>query len=143
MIVLGLDYGRKRTGVAIGNLATFNARPLAIVEGRGERRMSELEKIIAEWRPVRLVVGLPVHMDGSEHANTRKAREFGRRISRLFSLPVDFADERLTTDEVRREKPESQNRDAEAAAIILRDWLRQKESVPTPPPTHLAPPTAE
>ena len=127
MIVLGLDYGRRRTGVAIGNLATFSARPLAVVEGRGERRMAGLEKLISEWRPSRLVVGLPVHMDGTEHSTTRRAREFGERMGSRFNLPVDFADERLTTDEARRENPQSQTHDAEAAAIILRDWLRRLE----------------
>lgn len=127
MIVLALDYGRKRTGVALGNLATFTARPLATLEGRGEQRMQGLEKIIAEWRPSRLIVGLPVHMDGAEHATTRKAREFGGRVGRRFSLPVDFADERLTTDEVRRENPNAKERDAEAAAVFLRDWLRENE----------------
>lgn len=127
MIVLGLDYGRKRTGVAIGNLATFAARPLSVVSGRGEARISALARIVAEWRPAQLVVGLPVHMDGTEHANTRRAREFGRRIAARFALPVAFADERLSTDEVRRENPRAADRDAEAAAIILRDWLRQRE----------------
>ena len=128
MIVLGLDYGRKRTGVAIGNLATFAARPLSVVNGRGEARMLALAQIIAEWRPAQLVVGLPVHMDGAEHANTRRAREFGRRVSARFSLPVEFADERLSTDEARRENPQSQTVDAEAAAVILRAWLREREN---------------
>lgn len=130
MLVLGLDYGRKRTGVAIGNLAVFSARPLTVVHGRGEQRIAALAKLVAEWRPSQLVVGLPVHLDGAAHANTRRAREFGMRIGRIFSLPVAFVDERLTTEEVRRENPRAQNRDAEAAAVILRDWLREQEHSP-------------
>ena len=130
MIVLGLDYGRRRTGVAIGNMATYTARPLAVVEGRGERRTEGLEKLISEWRPSRLVVGLPVHMDGTEHSVTRRAREFGIRMGSHFNLPVDFADERLSTDEARRQNPQSKTHDAEAAAIILRDWLRKLENPP-------------
>ena len=128
MIVLGLDYGRKKIGIAIGNFATYSARPLAVARGSGERRMRELGRAIAEWKPSQLVVGLPVHLDGTEHANTRRAREFGIRIGKFFSLPVEFADERLTTDEAKRENPQADSHDAEAAAIILRDWLRQKES---------------
>ena len=127
MIILGLDYGRRRTGVAIGNLATYTARPLQVVEGDGERRLLALERIATEWRPSRIIAGLPVHMDGTPHRATERARDFAERVAGRLGLPLEFADERLTTAEARRENPGMKNVDAEAAAIILRDWLRKKE----------------
>jgi putative Holliday junction resolvase len=61
------------------------------------RRMSEVESLLREWRPQRLLVGLPLAMDGGEHETTRRARRFARQLESRFRLPVELADERLSS----------------------------------------------
>ena len=67
--IMAFDFGLKRIGVAIGETLLASARPLTIIEDEvNERRFAVIGKLIAEWQPARLVVGLPRHVDGSEHA---------------------------------------------------------------------------
>ncbi len=122
--LLGFDFGRKRIGVAVGETVTGSARPLAVLPARqGAPRWEAVGALIEQWRPVALVVGLPVHLDGSEHELTRAARRFGNRLHGRYHLPVFFQDERLTSDEARRERGGAGPVDDLAAALILRDWL--------------------
>lgn len=96
--ILAFDFGEKRIGVAIGETAFRMAHPLTTIEGAGNNaRTAAIGALIAEWKPVGLVVGLPVHMDGTEHAMTARARTFARRLEGSFHLPVRLVDERLTT----------------------------------------------
>ncbi|HJU24801.1 MAG TPA: Holliday junction resolvase RuvX [Casimicrobiaceae bacterium] len=130
--VLAFDFGTRRIGVAVGNALTRIAHPLATIEAADSvARLASIGALIAEWRPARLVVGLPLHADGSEHAMTSKARGFASELSRRFALPVEFEDERHST-EVAREALASQGRggrtnralrDQVAAQIILQAWL--------------------
>jgi putative Holliday junction resolvase len=130
--VLAFDFGTRRIGVAVGNTLTRIAHPLATIEGGDSAaRFASIGALIDEWRPARLVVGLPLHADGSEHAITGKARAFAGQLSRRFALPVEFEDERHSS-EVAREALASQGRGARtdrplrdriAAQIILQAWL--------------------
>jgi len=96
--VLAFDFGEKRIGVAIGETSLRMAHPLTTIDAAGnDARHAAIAALIREWKPVVLVVGLPVHMDGTEHALTARARRFGRRLDGMFHLPVRFVDERLTT----------------------------------------------
>lgn len=96
--ILGLDYGLRRIGVAVGNLATATAQPLtAVAAFDGEPDWRALQKHLDAWRPAKLAVGLPLHMDGGESGMSRRARAFGRNAAARFELPVVFVDERLTT----------------------------------------------
>jgi putative Holliday junction resolvase len=90
--LLAFDYGEKRIGVAVGNSLTRSARPLVVVQNRNrEYRFEELGKLIAEWKPDALVVGLPMHPDGAPHEMTQLAKRFGNQLNGRFNLPVTWA----------------------------------------------------
>lgn len=98
--VLAFDFGTKRIGVAVGDFETRIAHPLTSITGAENRaRFAALEKLIAEWRPVLLVVGLPAHADGTEHPVGRLAQRFAQRLQGRFGLQVGLVDERLTSNE--------------------------------------------
>ena len=127
IIAMGFDYGRKHTGIAIGGTLTQNARPLNSASGDWKKQLEFIAELIAEWRPNLLVVGLPRHLDGASHSMTRRAESFARKLSREFNLPIEFADERLTTFIARSEGGNWKDKDALAACQILRSWLNERE----------------
>ena len=118
---LAFDFGVRRVGVATGNSLTRTATPLTTVAVEGEARMAAIAALIAEWRPAALVVGVPRHPDGAAHANTERARRFGRQLAARFGLPVHEVDERYTTTDAKRAG--AVDLDAAAAAIILEQHL--------------------
>lgn len=97
-VLLGFDYGEKSIGVAVGQTQTRQAQPLTTVAVRNrEPDWSTVSKLIGEWRPFALVVGLPLNMDDSENWMTAAAKKFGNRLSGRYNLPVHMVDERLTS----------------------------------------------
>ncbi len=95
---LAFDFGEKRIGVAQGSAETPTAHPLSTVSGgSNEQKFAAIAALIKEWQPDYLVVGLPVHSDGTEHELTRLARKFGRRLHGRFNLPVYWVDERMSS----------------------------------------------
>ncbi|WP_297355395.1 Holliday junction resolvase RuvX [Paraburkholderia sp.] len=126
--LLAFDYGEKRIGVAVGNSLTKSARPLVVVQNRNrEYRFEELGKLIAEWTPDALVVGLPMHPDGAPHEMTQLATRFGNQLHGRFNLPVTWIDERYSSVEakagIRARNGRADMLDAEAACIILQQYL--------------------
>jgi len=98
--LLGFDFGTKRIGVAVGQTLTGNARPLTTLRANNEQPDWEaIGRLIANWQPVQLVVGLPVNMDGSEHDLAATVHEFAEQLRARFALPVDLIDERLSSHE--------------------------------------------
>jgi putative Holliday junction resolvase len=96
--VLAFDFGAKRIGAAVGDTAVGIAHPLATLEAADKpRRYAAIAALVLEWHPVRLVVGLPAHLDGAEHELSRLARKFARELGTRFGLPVELVDERLTS----------------------------------------------
>jgi putative Holliday junction resolvase len=96
--VLAFDFGEKRIGVAMGETALRIAHPLeAIDAAENAVRFERIGALIDEWKPARLVVGLPLSLDGAEHRLTALARGFARRLEGRFGLPVQMVDERLTS----------------------------------------------
>jgi putative Holliday junction resolvase len=96
--ILAFDFGARWIGAAVGDTETRIANPLGMFEAESRgRRMAEVETLVREWRPERLLVGLPLAMDGREHDMTRRARRFARQLEARFRLPVDLADERLSS----------------------------------------------
>ena len=120
---MAFDFGTWRVGVAVGNSLTASAQPLRTLVGDAEVRFRAIEKLVAEWRPDALVVGVPFHPDGTPHENTRRARRFGRQLHGRFNIPVHEVDERYTTTEARAMA--ASNLDAASAAIILQQFLTQ------------------
>ncbi len=95
---LAFDFGLARIGVAEGDAEVGTSHPLlTISDEANDRRFERIGALIAEWQPRQLVVGLPTHIDGSEHATTALCRRFGRRLYGRFGLPVYWVDERLSS----------------------------------------------
>jgi len=96
--VLAFDFGTKRTGVAVGDFETRLAHPLATITAVDSRaRFAAIERLIAEWRPVLLVVGAPAREDGTEHPVGRLARRFAQRLHGRFGIRAEVVDEHLTS----------------------------------------------
>lgn len=134
--VLGLDFGLKKTGLAVGQTLTQTASPLGILRMKQGRFLPfEFEKILDTWKPAALVIGIPLNMDGSPCSVTQAAEDFAQHLEALTQLPVYRVDERLTTKSAKQERAEiaqlhkkkaNQNSvDAYAAVLILENWLRQ------------------
>ena len=122
---MGFDYGTRKIGVATGQLVTRTATPIAIVQARdGIPNWNDIEKLITEWKPSQLVVGLPLNMDGSESEMSIRALKFARRLTGRFNLPHQTIDERLSTREAREQSKTAGQIDDIAAKIILESWLR-------------------
>ena len=119
---LAFDFGLKRTGVAAGNSLLRQASPLTTVAAEGDARFERIARLITEWQPDALVVGVPVHLDGAPHDNTRRAQRFARQLQGRFHLPVHEVDERYSTTEAAAGG--AADLDAAAAAIILDQFLR-------------------
>lgn len=134
--VLAFDFGTRRIGVAVGEMMLGQARPLTTIEASAnDARFAAIGRLIAEWQPARLVVGLPLALDGSEHDMTARCRRFAHQLEGRFRLPVTLVDERLSSaaaDETLRERGLDWKRrkaqvDAEAAAAILQDYFERKD----------------
>ena len=129
--VLAFDYGTRRIGVAVGNTITRAATPLATIDAAGDdARYTAIADLVSQWQPQMIVVGIPVHADGTPHTMTQKAVQFALMLERRFALPVHRADERHTTalaqsalDERRAGRSGRDTRDAIAAQIILQGWF--------------------
>jgi putative Holliday junction resolvase len=129
--LLGFDYGRRRIGVAVGPRLTRSAPPLTTVRARdGKPDWSAITRLIEEWKPDALVVGIPYHMDGTEQDMTHAAKKFCRQLEGRYRLPVHQAEERLSSwvVESRLSAREQANTDIDAmsAQVILQDWLQQE-----------------
>lgn len=96
--VLGFDFGEKRIGVALGERLIGIAHPLTTIATEiNDERFEQIGRLIEEWKPVALVVGLPLSLDGEEHKLTQLCRKFARRLEGRFKLPVCMVDERLSS----------------------------------------------
>ncbi|HVQ05967.1 MAG TPA: Holliday junction resolvase RuvX [Burkholderiaceae bacterium] len=119
---LAFDFGTRRVGVAVGNALLKHAQPLTTVAVMGAARFDAIAKLLREWQPDALVVGVPTHPDGAPHDNTRRAKAFARQLHGRFGLPVHEVDERYTSVEAIAEG--ARDVDAAAAALILEQYLR-------------------
>jgi putative Holliday junction resolvase len=119
---LAFDFGTRRVGVAVGNTLTRQAQALATLDVQGDARLVAIARLVAEWQPDALVVGVPFHPDGAPHENTQRARRFARQLHGRFRLPVHEVDERYSTTEAKSQG--ARELDAASAAIILEQHLR-------------------
>jgi putative Holliday junction resolvase len=122
--LLAFDFGTRRVGVAVGNGLTRTARPLTTVAATGDARFAAIARLVSDWQPDALVVGVPFHPDGVAHENTRRARAFARQLRARFARPVHEVDERYSTTEALARG--AVDPDAEAAAVILEQFLREQ-----------------
>lgn len=132
-IYLSFDFGVKRFGVAKGNKLLGTATELSPIKAKdGIPDWGIIDKLIAEWRPDGIVVGLPLNMDGSESEMSLRAKKFGKRMKGRFNLPVEMMDERLSSFEAKQYVKENSDRytdfgehsvDGAAACLILESWF--------------------
>ncbi len=133
--VLGFDYGTKSIGVAIGQSITGTARPLTALKAKdGIPNWDEIEKIIKEWQPDLIVVGLPMDVYGKElETITPRAKKFANRLKGRFNQNVELHDERLTTVEAKSSLFERGGYkaltkgqvDSQSAVIIVESWFEK------------------
>lgn len=130
--VLAFDFGLKRIGVAVGETLLKRANALATIEAEAnDARFAAIARLIDEWKPARLVVGLPLSLDGAEHEMTARCRRFANQLHGRFGLPVALTDERLTSAAAESElreagldwKTRKGRVDALAAQHILQDYF--------------------
>lgn len=139
--VLAFDFGLKRIGVALGATLLKQARPLTVIEGESNAlRFSAIDRLVQEWQPLRLVVGIPYAVDGSEHDLTRRCLRFSTQLEERYGLAVARIDERFSSAEadarLTREghdwRTRKQQVDAVAAQIILQDFFDTHVSPSSP-----------
>lgn len=132
--LLAFDFGEARIGVAVGNTELCIPHPVETISFEdNERRFARIGELITHWQPQRLVVGLPMHLDGNEHAMSKLARKFANRLNGRFNLPVDLVDERLSSaaassaldDAGLRGRKQKPALDQVAAMQILQGWFDQ------------------
>ena len=120
--VLGLDFGLKRIGVAVGNTGVRQAHPLQIIdEPTNDGKFAALGKLLAEWQPALCVVGLPRHPDGAEHDMTVRCRRFANQLHGRFGVETVLIDERYSSAVLSQRRGE--RIDDQAAAIILQQYF--------------------
>ena len=133
--VLGFDFGTKSIGVAIGQEITGTARPLTAFKAKeGNPDWQQVEKLLKEWQPDLVIVGLPLNMDGTEQPGTAQARKFANRLHGRFGVQIELHDERLSTVEARADLFDrggfrALNKgsvDAASAVIILESWFEKQ-----------------
>ena len=141
--ILGFDVGPRLTGVAVGESLTGHARPLTTLPMRdGKADRDALARLVREWQPASLVVGLPLALDGSEQGMCKHARRFAADLAEQFEQPVHLCDERHSSQEAaqrfararasgRKRRHHAADLDAMAAAVIVETWLSLP---PAPPP---------
>ena len=129
--VLGIDYGRKRIGVACTDPLGITVQPIAAFEGEPAAALEPIRKECIEREVDRVVVGLPLNMDGSEGPAAKRARTEAERLATVVGVPVEMHDERRTTVSADRSMLDAglnaierrQRVDKVAAAIMLQSWL--------------------
>jgi len=136
--LMGFDYGQKRIGVAIGQQLASTTRPLdTITVKQNKPDWDHITRLIEEWRPEQLLVGLPMNMDGTEHEISKAARRFANQLNGRYQLPVELVDERLSSIEAEaivsqarrdgglKKGKTKQAIDQVAAELIIQTWLSE------------------
>jgi len=146
--LLAFDFGTKRIGVAVGEYSLAQAHPLVTISSeRNDQRFSRIAALIAEWKPVCLVVGLPVSLDSAPHEMTARCIRFANQLRGRFGIEVQYAEERLSSAEAEERLRESgynarsakDHLDAMAAQIILQSYFHRISTPPTDSSCHASP----
>ena len=135
--LLGFDFGTKRIGVATGQTVTGSVSALTTLTAtNGKPDWQAISKLIDEWQPDLLIVGLPLNMDGTDTKITPTVRRFGNQLKGRYNLPVEMVDERLSSVEarsrlhadesLRHKRFDREQVDQIAAQVIVQSWLTQQ-----------------
>lgn len=130
-VVMGFDVGLKKIGIAVGQLITQSANPIAVVATiQQQPDWLAIEKLVATWRPHQFVVGLPTQADGELGKVGKAVLQFKAELQQRFGNPVHLIDEHLSTEAAKsyvahtKIKTHPLGIDAIAATIILENWLK-------------------
>jgi putative Holliday junction resolvase len=141
-LALGFDFGTKRIGIAVGQEMIGTARPISTLTYlENAHRFAAIQKLIEEWHPDLLVVGLPMNVDGTEHEMSARCRRFANQLYGRFKIPVALVDERFSSvvaeEELAGRGMNWQERkavvDAEAARLILESFFQGTQHEMYPP----------
>lgn len=131
---MGFDFGSKRIGIAIGQEVTRTVNPLTTINAKNNKPdWDAISRLLKEWQPDLLVVGLPVHMDGTDQPVTKAATRFANQLNGRYQLPVEMVDERLTSYEAENQLSaqshfhDKAQIDMIAAQLILESWMSQQQ----------------
>lgn len=137
MVILSVDYGDVRTGIAVCDKKEYLASPVSVITERDAGRLSDrIAELVREYKAEEIVLGLPKNMDGSEGFRAEACREFRELLIGKTQLPVVFRDERLSTVAAHkymnmtdtRGKKRKETVDALSAVIILEDYLAYRKN---------------
>ena len=133
--ILGIDYGQKYIGYAIGNDITYSSSIQGTIIYTNQKKLfQEIQDLVSEWEIKLIILGLPIHMDDTESKMSKEVRSFQKKIEKLLNIECKLHDERLSSFEAKQQmeiikqnkKQPSPGIDALAAQIILESWLREK-----------------
>ncbi|MHC4076401.1 MAG: Holliday junction resolvase RuvX [Planctomycetota bacterium] len=135
MRYLAIDYGDKRTGLAICDAAETIASPLAVIEGQKDL-IKKINEIVTSEKVEALVLGLPLNMDGSQGYRVKLVFQFAEQLKAHLQIPIHFQDERLSSFAAKEtlapaeltRKKKKKRLDAIAAAEILQTFLDNKKA---------------
>ena len=125
--VMAFDYGTRRVGVAVGNSVTQSGQALKTIAAPNlDTLFAQIQLLVKDWQPDLLVVGRPVHPDGTEHEMTAKAIRFGNQLHGRLNLPVVWVDERYSSAVLEVDAKMRDNLDAHSAALILEQYFAEQ-----------------
>jgi putative Holliday junction resolvase len=131
LTIMSFDYGTRRVGVAVGNSMMKAGQALkTIAATSSDTLFQEIQDLLNEWQPDELVVGRPIHPDGTAHEMTAKATRFGNQLHGRFHLPVHWVDERYTSAVLEGNSEMHDNLDAHSAALILEQYFVERSADP-------------
>lgn len=133
MTLLGFDFGTRRIGIAVGQTLSNSASPLSVISNRtGRPDWEHINRLVDEWQPDALVVGMPCHADASPHPLGEPIARFCRQLHGRYRLPVHTIDESLSScAAAQRLGADQSGLDAVAAAVILETWLAHHQHMAT------------
>lgn len=130
--LLAFDFGLRHIGVAVGQRLIGSSNPVTVLRANnGAPEWPAVIALLKDWQPDRLLVGLPLNMDGSDSPMSQRARKFARQLQERSKIAVELVDERLTSFAAKQQRKATQQSthfgkdtvDAEAACIILQDYF--------------------
>lgn len=129
--ILALDVGDKRIGVAVSDPFGFSGSPLGTFLNNKDF-FKKLEEIINQYKPTKIVIGLPLTLSGEEGEQAKKTKNFAKKLQKYFpNIPIELEDERFTTDIaeerlsvlLKNKKKKKQKLDSISAIVILESYL--------------------
>jgi len=126
MQILAFDFGEKKIGVAVGQTSTNTSSPLQVIfNNHGKVNWDDISVLLNEWNPELILIGKPLHMDGTDSEIMKKVDKFHNHLRTIYDAQYEYIDERLTTFEAREILKDNKSDvvDANAAKILIDNWF--------------------